>query len=240
MINSDYRQMQPLEVIARLQKSVGTGDGELPLDGPLAAEWMRRHHTDLYYNSTVGIKAEDLIDADLPLERRGNLSGPDWYFACSFAVWPDLVAEGQTHWNKRFRSEYSDMIDFAGKRGKVIVEQGPQKAYHMPLFYTAAMEVKWWVFGDKAGIEDLLSGIRAIGKKTSQGFGVVLDWEVAPMAEDWSCYRNGRPTRTIPVDENNPPPSGDFGYRGYRPPYWHPARQGFVLLPDKEALTWKN
>jgi CRISPR type IV-associated protein Csf3 len=144
----------------------------------------------------------------------------------------------------------ADRIDFEGKRGKVIIEQSRYKAYHMPIYYIASATVSWFVFGDGQAIDYLLLKVNSIGKKRSQGWGQVLDWRIEPAQEDYSEYRDGngngngdknknKPSRTIPIDEENIPGVGNFGYRGYRPPYWHPARQSLVLLPDKDALCWQ-
>ena len=78
------------------------------------------------------------------------------------------------------------LVDFQGKRGKVIIEQGRYKAYHMPVFYRVAEQVEWYCVGDKARIEALLSTVTHIGKKRAQGWGRVIRWEVEPWPKDWS------------------------------------------------------
>ena len=69
--------MQPIRIQAIMQDGrTGTTDSFLPLDSILAAEWMRRHHPEAYYNASSHMLTNGLIDADLPFERRGQ--GDNW------------------------------------------------------------------------------------------------------------------------------------------------------------------
>lgn len=147
-----------------------------------------------------------------------------WYYAASFAQWNDAVAEGQDYWNKRFDQSLADLVDFQGRRGKVIVEQGTYKAYHMPVWYRHALSVSWYVVGDGAAIERLLCCATHIGKKHAQGWGAVLRWRVEPWHADWSVYgEDGRLMRAIPAER---------GIRtGIRPSYWMAKNHTVCQVP---------
>jgi CRISPR type IV-associated protein Csf3 len=138
--------------------------------------------------------------------------------------------EGCDYWNKRFDSRYADLVDFGGRRGKVIIEKGPYKAYHMPIFYRAALWVEWYCVGDKAAIEYLLSTVTHIGKKTSQGWGRVIRWEIESWPEDWSVWRGDRLMRGIPVEDVGGKPFRLL-YYGIRPSYWQRENQMPLAVP---------
>ncbi len=146
-----------------------------------------------------------------------------WFYAASFAQWGEAT-EGQDHWNKRFDSSLAHLVDFDGKRGKVIVEQGRYKAYHMPVWYRHALSVSWWVVGDIGWVMRMLSTVTHIGKKGAQGWGAVLRWEVEPTPCDWSVYgQGGKLMRAIPAE---------YGIlTGLRPSYWIPRNQMICEVP---------
>jgi CRISPR type IV-associated protein Csf3 len=214
----------PLHITAYLQTPV-VSDASLPLDGIL----HYLVHRDAYghQDATLPGAATDVkhVNAPLLIKRRGQ---PTWYYAASWAQWSGSVALGTDHWTKRFDAKHSDMVNFSGKRGKVIVEQGAYKAYHMPVFVRHAVQVSWYAVGNGAEIRRLLRYATHIGKKTAQGYGAVLRWEVEPWHEDWSERSpQGRLMRPIPAA------SGPLV--GYRPSYWLPKNQAPCMVPQEET-----
>jgi hypothetical protein len=156
----------------------------------------------------------------LPLKR---VHGIQWYYHASFARWPEHVAEGQDHWNKRLDVSLISLLDDAKRR--IDVSGGRYRSYHMPIFYRHALAVWWYVCGERDGITRLLSMTTHLGKKYAQGWGRVTRWEIEPLAEDWSIYApDGRPLRAIPD------PRGTL-YTGYRPSYWDAHNQAICRMP---------
>jgi CRISPR type IV-associated protein Csf3 len=150
-----------------------------------------------------------------------------WFYAASFAQWSEPVAESTDYWNKRFDSAQSELVNFASKRGKVLIEQGRYKAYHMPVFIRHALEVCWYVVADGDALARLLPFMTHVGKKTSQGWGEVLKWSIEPWHADWSIFDDsGRLMRAIPADGQ----PGDMLYCGYRPSYWLPCNQAMCRV----------
>jgi CRISPR type IV-associated protein Csf3 len=202
----------PLRITAKLRTPV-LSDATLPLDGILLYQAMRETYGP--QDVTVSGALLDVPLVDLPLDRRGI--GEHWYYACSFVHWHGTVTEGTDHWNKRFDNQHSGLVDFKNRRGKVLVEAGRYKSYHMPVFYRHALFVSWYAVGDADRIAALLRTMLFIGKKTSQGWGRV-EWLIEPWHADWSEYDDGgKQMRALP-DETGI-------LMGIRPPYWLPEHQ---------------
>jgi CRISPR type IV-associated protein Csf3 len=210
---------EPIQVTAYLQCGVVT-DFHLPLDGVLLFQAMRERYGPQIVTVPGAITSADL--PRLPITTRGD--GRDWYYAASFAQW-GACADGADHWNKRFDQKHGRLVDFDGKRGKVIVEQGAYKAYHMPVAYRHALAVSWYLMADRAWIESVLRMVTHLGKKAAQGWGAVKAWNVTPWHADWSERdESGRLMRAVPQH-------GGVRY-GIRPPYWLPAHQVPCVMPS--------
>lgn len=210
---------EPLKITAYPRCGI-VADEYLPIDGILFYAAMRQEYGSQIL-TTPG-KVADVADVDLPLEKR-NING-EWFYAASFAQW-ETPADGQGFWVKRFDRKQDHFIDFGKRRGKVIVEQGRYKAYRMPTFYRHALSVSWYVVGDNAEIENLLAHVTHIGKKTAQGNGRIIRWQVEECPHDWSIYgEGGILMRAIP-DE-------DGILYGIRPSYWLRKNQVVAALPQ--------
>lgn len=213
---------EPLKVTAYLQDGVAT-DASLPLDGILYHYAMREHYGA--QNVTLSGAGLDVPPITLQLAKV-DADTPYWFYRSSYAVWNGTVTEWTDHWNKRFDQHYSDLVDFRGKRGKVIIEQGAYKAYHMPIHIRHALSVSWYVHGDGSWIERMLRFISHIGKKGSQGDGAILRWVVEPISDDWSVYGpTDQLMRCIPSH------SAAGLFVGYRPSYWQKENQTLCLVP---------
>jgi CRISPR type IV-associated protein Csf3 len=218
----------PLRVRAHLRSGV-VADKFLPLDGILYYQFFR----DKYGHQIITTPGSSSVDGDvcLPIAVE-NEGSENWYYKCSWAQWSDDY-EGQEHWNKRFDSALSDIVDFGKRRGKVIVEQGKFKAYHMPIFYRASRWIDWYMVGDVDGVNFLLSTLTNIGKKASQGWGRVYQWEVSEMEDDLSIFHNGRLMRGIPIDDvdKNFVLHHHVANYGIRPSYWLRENRRKLAVP---------
>lgn len=236
---------EPLRITAWLQCGVVT-DATLPIDSIIYYQVYR----DAYGHQDMTLPGGDssgIGEAYMPFARRNlpydgfryvdgaplwrgcgdelkiTVKEQPWYYAASFAQWGPHI-DGTDHWNKRFDASLADLIDFGSKRGKVIVEQGAYKAYHMPVFYRHALTITWYVVGDGDVIERLLRQTTHIGKKYAQGWGAVLRWQVDSWEHDWSVWGpDGQLMRAIPDDKGI--------LTGIRPSYWLPRNQVRCLMP---------
>lgn len=212
---------EPLKVTARPRVGI-EADAFLPLDGILFSVAMRREYGPQMLTSPG--RAPDARPVPLPLARVE--AGGTWFYAASFAEWGPH-ADYSSFWVKRFDQAHDDLVDFDKRRGKVIVEEGRYKAYHMPTFLRHALWVSWYVVGDRGEIEALLAHATHLGKKATQGNGRIIDWRVEPWAEDWSVTGpDGRLMRALPAPDD---PAAVL--YGYRPSYWLPQNQTRCLLP---------
>lgn len=211
--------MDNLKITAKMMSGqVATYDGYLPLDGILAASWIREHYPDTF---DMPMDYDNMITAELPLEKRG--AGNDWYWACSFACFKSLQ-ETRRYWHKRFdQGKAEEYVDFGKRRGAVDVRSGRYKNYRMPLNIMLIPEINWYAVGDKGEIEHLLQRITHIGKKASQGLGLVREWTVEKIGEDLSGLR--------PMPDEN-----GHDYIGIRPPYWYFENYRRVEWPDDDRI----
>ena len=244
--------VQPLKIMAHVAGSIALArPQDLALDGILAAQVLRRHYGNDFYS--LPNPSEHLQFARLPLEMRGRPADEIaraktgyvlwdaatrqkdeslWYWACSSAQ-IEVKARDTQYWNKRFDTQaaLSDHIDFAGKREKILIEQGQFKAYHMPLPTLVTDRVVWYASGDAEQVASLLIGVSGLGKKRVQGNGAVLRWEIEPMDEDWSEWRAGQLMRAIPgplIDTERVRPLA-LEYIAFREPQWHPLNQAMCV-----------
>ena len=218
---------QPLRITAYLRTGV-VADRWLPLDGILLYQACRAALGPQDFTTPGGGAVPGGVA--MPLQVR-NAGTDEWYYACSWAQpQPWWAAEGRDHWNKRFDQGFAYLVDFQGRRGKIIVEQGTYKAYHMPLFYYAALRVEWYAVGERTAIADLLSTCTHLGKKGAQGWGRVAEWHVDPWPEDWSTWRDGQLTRGVPAFEQ--PHATNFLYYGLRPSYYRRENQMRLAVPE--------
>jgi CRISPR type IV-associated protein Csf3 len=226
MASSEYA---PARITARLRTGV-VCDPWLPLDAILDYQVKRERFGAQQTTRPGGEPAPSKPDPDVPLQAH-HAGTENWYYACSWAQpQPWWVAEGTDYWNKRFDAGFADLVDFGGRRGKVIIEQGPYKAYHMPIFYRTACQIEWYAVGDLSRIRELLATVTHIGKKRSQGWGRVTEWIVEPWPEDWSVRCDGYLTRGIPVFDASAP--YDVMSYGLHPPYYSKWNQIPIARPN--------
>jgi len=233
MAYRDRYDLEPLCITAYLCTGI-VCDQWLPLDGILLYQTCRDTLGPQIVTVPGGQDVQGVGTLPLGIVHPGRRN---WYYQCSWAQpQPWWAGEGQDHWNKRFDQGFAYLVDFQGRRGKVIIEQGQYKAYHMPVFYYAAQQVEWYCIGDKAEIEYLLSTVTHIGKKGSQGWGRVSRWQIKPWGEDWSVWRDEKLTRGIPAEDWQIVKSGEpfnLMHYGIRPSYYRHTNQMPLVKPDE-------
>jgi CRISPR type IV-associated protein Csf3 len=218
-----------LMITAKLCTPV-VSDEWLPLDAILDYQVKRKRFGPQVITLPGGGMKRNRPDPDVPL-RAIYPDTDNWYYACSWAQpQPWWTQEGQDYWNKRFDSSFADLVNFNKRRGKVAIAQGPYKAYHMPIFYRVAEKIIWYCIGDRERITELLLTVTHIGKKRSQGWGRVMQWDIIEITDNWSTHKDGHLTRGIPVFDASQP--CDLMYYGLRPPYYSKWNQLPIARPN--------
>lgn len=212
---------KPLRVRAYLQTGI-ISDQFLPLDGILYYHLVRNLMGPQNHTIPGQSNIKDGAGITLPIKKAGP-KNEAWFYACSFAQWPSDIVEDKAFYVKRFDLNYSGLID---KAKKIETSRGTYKNYHINVYYRHAIHVEWYCVAVKEDLEKLLKFCTHLGKKTSQGWGAVKDWEVTEWPEDWSIRGyNNKLMRAVPVRENG------FLY-GVRPSYWNSRHIFPCKMPD--------
>lgn len=214
---------QNLRVRAYMQTPV-ISDKFLPLDGILFYHFIRDKFGAEEYTLSRESNEKVYSGFSLPIMKCGTNNEDDaWFYACSFAQFPEETIESSTDYSKRFDFQHSEYIQ--DKKAAVDIQRGKYKNYHITEYTRNTVYIDWYLKADKQKIENLLSFCTHIGKKTSQGMGAVLRWEVEEWHSDWSIRgENNKLMRAVP---NNKSP---YTY-GLRPSYWLPKHQYKCILP---------
>lgn len=214
-----------LQIRAYLQTPI-ISDKYLPLDGIVYNQFVR----DMFGPKGITLPRQSLIpeysQKDLPFQKR-NMNEDEWYYACSFAMWPEGVQMETMNFAKRFPVERAlEYAEFKGSKSRVDTKRGFYKNYFFKVYTINTPYVDWYCRANKEALEPLLSFCTHIGKKSSQGAGSVLKWEVLETDKDWYKEDEDRNlTRAIPAR------GGNVLY-GIRPSYWNPRHQTMVKMPS--------
>ena len=225
MASENFR---PFSVRAWMRSAV-VSDPYLPLDGILFYQKNRELYG--YQEATVPgrYSRSQAMDTILPLGIV-HPGEPTWYYRCSWAVWGPYV-EGSDAWNKRFDVSLASLIGTGKGQGTVITSQGRYKLYHVPIFYRFALWIEWYCVGDMDEVGALLAVTTHIGKKTAQGWGNVIRWEIQPIPDDWSIWKDGRLMRGIPPSDVPKEQIINYALYGIRPSYWLKENQMWLAMP---------
>lgn len=163
-----------VDVIAKLKDGrIATTDCFLPIDALLQRAYAMEYRKDL-----IGKPMDSLQDAiifDIPIEKKLK-NTDDWYFDCSFAMF-EILGTDTKMFNKRYDSVFAEK--YLDKQKKVETRKGKFKNWRIPLTVVLTSEIKWCVStNDAFELDKLIKKIDAIGKKTSQGFGMVKEWTI--------------------------------------------------------------
>lgn len=246
--------LTPLTVTAHLQQGIvlDTPFGTA-LDGLLAsvardrAKAARTTTTGILTTGSLldgGLHADDPAVTDLPLARCIIAGTGHWHWLCTTAYPLDINGAVTRedpdvhHQHSRVRER---LLPHTVSRIPTTLPpaSGRYRMRRMPVVSTPAAAVIWHAVGDPDQIADLLTALPAIGRRRGTGEGTVLAWDITPCPEadpirHGHCHPDhtlGRPAPyacaaalDLPTDRT--------GTAGLRPPYWHPATQTNVILPE--------
>ena len=131
------------------------------------------------------------------------------------AVTPLMPCEeiySSEYWHKRFPIAPVQRLCLAPN---TVVKSGQYKNYRVPMRVVSCEKLECYCIGDKDAISKLLAKINFIGKKISQGKGLILSWNIEACSgidEDF-ILKN----RTSPLKEVG---KISCGLSGWTSPYW--------------------
>jgi len=212
----------------RIRAYLSTGvisDQYLPLDAVLYYHLVRREMPEQVITKSRESNVRAGANINVPILK----SGPKnelWFYACSFAQFPDVVAEDSS-----FKVKTGDWLrheeHFDAKK-KIDIQRGKFKNAHLKLYYRHCPYIDWYCVGNAKEIAELLQFCTHIGKNSGDGWGQVLRWEIKDWPEDWSIRGYGNKLmRAVPLRQDG----RGYSY-GLRPSYWNPRHIAICKMPD--------
>ncbi len=206
--------------------------GDLPMLDALIEYQMAVFEGKLYRIRKDGpVHRFGEIHIPMLLRRIGGLEVP----ACSAPI-IGPAPEHVEYFGKRLAVEYADLLA-PGERKVIAITNSVYKSYHLPLIVRPVDRIVWFCVAKRRPILLALRGIKSLGKKRSQGYGVVARWEAEYVDEDYSWYAPSEAGRVLmrPLPDCDELPADLIGYRpdfgAVQPPYWHPDRYVERVVP---------
>lgn len=195
-------KFQRVEVIAELATPVAFYE-DITLDGILSHA-QKRYVIGQHFYDTHSVDLGITTEFPLPIKKDVGV------YICSRPQYEKLY-EGSVKWRKKFDEHMAE--DFVDSNKQIYTTRGKLKEYNQKLRIVLIERISWTLIGDKEPIKQLLTRVNAIGKKTSQGYGVVKKWIVRDT--------NKNITFLYPVKESNI-------FKTYKLPYYRGDKASFV------------
>ncbi len=194
--------MKTLKVAAKLNSPVSL-TYDLMLDTLLISQKAKQ----------LGL-SDDNFNPEEAIEIREEVGYISDFPLCSKAF---LKGKESTH---KYYKRFDEESETFNCKKKIETGKGKFKNYSNTINITHTKEVYFYCVGNKELIEKLLQGITAIGKKISQGFGLVGEWSIEETEErNWLDVNNI--LRPIPIDFFSKNNNKNIKYVSYKFPYWY-------------------
>lgn len=216
---------------------------DAPLAGPAPPYLDALLELKLSHQSKFGVArgqpvpAENVGKIETPIGRRqfGGLAMPQ----CSSPIF-DGHADRHEHYTRSLATTDSHLLR-PDRRLVLNTGSGLHRSYRLPLRVRAIDRVAWFAFADAGWLERLLikarSGVSAIGKKTSQGYGRVRRWEIEPadISAWWFAEHEAGLVLMRPLPDCDELPENLIAarksYGGCQAPYWQRDLYREIVVP---------
>ncbi len=189
--------------------------------------------------SDIYCHVPDLVD--LPLDKAG-IPGEEYYRASMMFV-PSCAFWKMDAFIKK--ADSFDALDrYAAKEKQNIANQsksGPFRQFYERYLLLCTPYIEFYVSTDSLDdLGDLLHRVKQlgyIGSKHNVGYGKLRERdgiEVFDAKVDYSVWKDGKPTRPVPVDSVSEKLPLAIQYVSYRPPYFHMANKKECYIPPAE------
>ena len=168
----------------------------------------------------------------LPLKQAWTADSglPLWHTTDFRPIETDTV--DSAFWHKRTIDPAFLATMRGGKPMNIRPTQGALKEYRIPLALHSALKWRATFEGDGKVVADLLQRISSIGKKRSQGYGLIESWELQPIDTFSFFNTNDLPLRPLPTPFLPDYPIRDIAFTSWTPPYWSPAAMMLCHTPQ--------
>lgn len=184
---------------------------------------------------------EEPEDMNLPLGTCST-AGEQWHWlaSCALPVDPEEHPEPRTY----YCNVDGPWAQVAAARPLAYhhPSKGPYRDMMMPAPVVVCRAVQWRAVGDAKRVEELLRGMRFVGRRRSVGEGGVLDWNVEEVDADEFTWCHVREAEIIrPCPEQCAQEAGvayRMGWYALRPPSWHPDRLVALAMTPEPEEEW--
>lgn len=186
------------------------------------------------YKTPAEITEKNLVFPELPLEKLTDrcYAASAMFIPEEATFAPDVVVRS-TNWDK-------SMVQQGQGKMPYVINTGWTKGAQETLWLCATPYVDFYFRGQLEKVKkyvDIIKSIGFLGSKRSIGFGRIKSITVRPESEDWAVWRNGYPTRPLPVKEFQAQITVTdltIGPSTYYPPYWFVRNAELCYLPPVE------
>lgn len=218
--------------------------GPLHFDGLLGWAWAKLNGFDKTPSEEI---VANLVFPELPIEKIGD----NCYCAsCGFLPYGEelnVEKDGEKYQAVAPRMEptifvrHADWVQAVGRHKadgvQYQVSTGWGQAVQETYWLLITPFVDFFVRGEEKPLDELVGVIRNggyLGGKRGSGFGRIKEVECYEMEEDWSVWKNGKPTRPVPVELVGERTGLVKEWATFKPPYWHVANSAWCYMPPKE------
>lgn len=220
------------KVIAKLGTPIAATD-DIILDSIIACAVAKEELKDAFFEGGNKHGTKEEIDNWL-----GKILDKKYNVYCTSIGFGDYK-EGICTWHKSFNTKNDDLILFKREKGKnrIDIGRGYFKSYNSSLTIKSYKTMTFFVRGELEKIKYLLNEhIYFLGKKSSQGYGEVLEWDFEKIDEDISVLKNNKPMRPIPLNEvknilNDNKINFNIQEHAIIPPYWRKDNREVCVVP---------
>lgn len=205
--------------------------GPIMFDGLLGYAWAIKNGLT---KTPSEENAAELKFPELPIRK----ISPRCYAASAGILPPEAILKP---------TQFVRHADWAAAAAK---HKAPDIAYQVAAGFMQAVQEMHWLtvtpyidfyaeIEDEAETMDLLSVLwesRHLGSKRGSGFGLIGEILADEMTEktNYSIWKNGRPTRPLPVEAVGEHPELTKEWAAECAPYWHPANKTWCYMPPVE------
>lgn len=207
---------QPLKITGTLLNGYIPSES-LHLDGILSSAVFTAHPCS--YKTVVEPGIVPLPIVGLWQDKNGAIL----YASSDFEA--DVEHKGQEYWHKRYPSTHNEWVK--PKQINAKTTAGQYKDYRVPVDVRMAKTVTAYCIGNKDEIQRLLGFITHIGKKSSQGFWRVVNWQVEPVSN--VGINEILANRPVPI-ESGLKTHGKQRHATWTSPYWYKPFAKAVLI----------